>query len=163
MCISLFTDPLFSLQSLSSACDRKEKHWGIYWPLRTHSHTLCVFKKNEERKEKENNVCVQAMCVWENFCLHNRILSLQQVAQNQIRQNLCNLSQGQNYIAETKISTKILQYTRSNMKPRHVIQLFAATYHLVCSNCYNNYQSSHKNQPRLYQNNLYWVEILSTL
>ena len=125
--------------------------------------TCCVFSKRKKNEKKNKIMSVYRLCVWENFGLHNRILSLQQVAQNQIRQNLCNLSQGQNYIAETKISTKIIQYTPSNMKPRDVIQLVAATYHLLCSNCYNNYQSSNNNQPRFYQNNLYWVEILSTL
>ena len=31
-CSSLFTDPLFSLQSPSSARDKKQKPRGIYWP-----------------------------------------------------------------------------------------------------------------------------------
>ena len=60
-----------------------------------------------------------ASCVLENFCenlcLRNRILSLQQVAKNQIRLNLCDLLRQQNSVAATKIFTKILQYTRSDL------------------------------------------------
>ena len=48
----------------------------------------------------------------ENLCLCNGILSLQQVAKNQIRLNLCDLLRRQNSVAATKIFTKI-QYARS--------------------------------------------------
>ena len=57
--------------------------------------------------------CVQKFC--ENLCLRNRILSLQQVAKNQIRLNLCDLLRRQNSFAATKIFTKILQYGRSDL------------------------------------------------
>ena len=47
----------------------------------------------------------------ENLCLSNRILLLQPVVKNQMILNLCNLLQGQNSVSETKIFTKIIQYT----------------------------------------------------
>ena len=57
-----------------------------------------------------------ASCVLDNFCenlcLRNIILLLQQVAKNQIRQNLCDLLLRQNSVAEKKIFAKILLYTR---------------------------------------------------
>ena len=60
-----------------------------------------------------------ASCVQEKFCknlcLRNRILSLQQVAKNQIRLNLCDLLRRQNSFPATKIFTKILQYARSDL------------------------------------------------
>ena len=65
-----------------------------------------------------------ASCVLENFCenlcLPNGILLLQQVAKNQIRLNLWDLLWRQNSVAATKIFTKILWYTRSNLSLRHV-------------------------------------------
>ena len=60
-----------------------------------------------------------ASCVLENFCenlcLRNIILLLQQVAKNQIRQNLCDLLLRQNSVAEKKIFAKILLYTRGDL------------------------------------------------
>ena len=78
-----------------------------------------------------------ASCVLENFCenlcLRNRILSLQQVAKNQIRLNLCDLLRRQNSVAATKIFTKFSTtheaICRCNVSLRHV----AATCHLVCT------------------------------
>ena len=71
-----------------------------------------------------------ASCVLENFfeniCLRNRILSLQQVAKNQIGLNLCDLLQRQNSVAATKIFTKIL--------PVHMERFVAAMCHLVSTN-----------------------------
>ena len=52
----------------------------------------------------------------------------QQVAQNQIRLNLCDLLRPKNSVAETKISRKILQYTQGDSSLlRSVVQLVAAT------------------------------------
>ena len=79
-----------------------------------------------------------ASCVlenfWENLCLCNGILSLQQVAKNQIRLNLCDLLRRQNSVAATKIFTKILQYTHEaicccDVSPNRV----AANCRLVCT------------------------------
>ena len=71
-----------------------------------------------------------ASCVLENFfeniCLRNRILSLQQVAKNQIGLNLCELLQRQNSVAATKIFTKIL--------PVHMERFIATMCHLVSTN-----------------------------
>ena len=73
-----------------------------------------------------------ASCVLENFCenlcLRNRILSLQEVAKNQIRLNLCDL-----------LRRQILLHTheaicRNNVSPRHV----AATCCLVCTDLYED-------------------------
>ena len=65
-----------------------------------------------------------ASCVLENFCenlcLRNIILLLQQVAKNQIRQNLCDLLLRQNSVAETKIFTKLLLHTQSDLSLRRV-------------------------------------------
>ena len=65
-----------------------------------------------------------ASCVLENFCenlcLRNRILSLQQVAKNQIRLNLCDLLRRQNSVAATKIFTKI-QYAKRTKSKWHCI------------------------------------------
>ena len=80
-------------------------------------------------------------CVLENFCenlcLRNRILSLQQVAKNQIRLNLCDLLRRQNSVAATKIFTKTLHdheaICRCNVSSRHV----AATCRLVCTTLQN--------------------------
>ena len=58
----------------------------------------------------------------ENLCLSNRVLSLQQVTQNQIRQNLCDLLRRQNFIAETKLSLKIPPFTRSDLLLRRAVQ-----------------------------------------
>ena len=52
----------------------------------------------------------------------------QQVAQNQIRLNLCDLLRPKNSVAETKISRKILQYTQGDSSLlRSVVQLVAAS------------------------------------
>ena len=56
----------------------------------------------------------------ENLCLCKRILSQEQDAKNQIGLNLCDLLRRQNSVAETKIFTKFLQYTRSDLSPRCV-------------------------------------------
>ena len=64
--------------------------------------------------------CVQEKFC-ENLCLRNRIfLSLQQVAKNQIRLNLCDLLRRQNSVAATKIFTKI-QYAKRTKSKWHCI------------------------------------------
>ena len=65
----------------------------------------------------------------ENLCLSNRILSLQQVAENQIRQNLCDLLRRQNFVAETKLSLNISPFTRRDLLLRRVVQRIARTVH----------------------------------
>ena len=55
-----------------------------------------------------------------NLCLSNRILSPQQVAQIQSDLIFCDLLPRQNYVAETKIFTKILQYTQNDLSQRRV-------------------------------------------
>ena len=69
----------------------------------------------------------------ENICLCNRILSQQHVAKNQIRQNLCDLLQRQNSVAETKIFTKFPQYTRSDLQLRLSPRNVATTSHQTCT------------------------------
>ena len=63
-------------------------------------------------------VCTGEIC--ENLCRCNRILSPQQVAQIQSDLIFCDLLQRQNSVAETKIFTKILQYTLSDLSLRRV-------------------------------------------
>ena len=69
----------------------------------------------------------------EKFGLRNRSLSPQQFAQNQIRLNLCDLLRGQNSDVETKISKKIVPYTRGDLSLRRVVQLAAGTYRPTCA------------------------------
>ena len=57
----------------------------------------------------------------ENLCLCNRILLLQQVAPILFDLIFCNMSLRQNSVAETKIFTKCLQYTRSDLLLRRVV------------------------------------------
>ena len=95
-------------------------------------------------------------CVLENFCeslcLHNRILSLQNVAKNQIRQNLCNLLWRQNSVAVSKICHKnspvhtkrfVAARCSCNVLPQLAArcdlspQCVAAIYCIVCSNLYS--------------------------
>ena len=76
-------------------------------------------------------VCSGEFC--ENFCRCNRILSPQQVAQIQSDLIFCYLLQRQNSVTETKIFTKILQYTRSDLSLRCAPHLVAATSHLTCT------------------------------
>ena len=59
----------------------------------------------------------------ENLCRRNKILATQQVAQIQSDLIFCNLLQRQNFVAETKIFTNILQYTRSDLSLRRVASL----------------------------------------
>ena len=69
----------------------------------------------------------------EKFGLRNRSLSPQQVAQNQIRLHLCDLWRRWNSDVETKISKKIVQYTRGDLSLRRVAQLSAGTYRPTCT------------------------------
>ena len=66
-----------------------------------------------------------ASCVLEKFCknlrLCNRILSPQQAAQILSDLSFCNMLLRQNSVAETKIFTKILQHTRSDLSLRRVV------------------------------------------
>ena len=74
-----------------------------------------------------------APCVLENFCENlcscNRILLPQQVAQIQSDMIFCDLLQRQNSVSETKIFTKIFQYTRSDLS----LQLVARPVHMEWS------------------------------
>ena len=57
-----------------------------------------------------------------------RILSPKKVARKQIRLNLCDLLP-----TKTKICTWIHQHTRSDLSPRRVTQLVAASYRPTCT------------------------------
>ena len=71
--------------------------------------------------------------VCENLCLRNRILSLQQVAKNQIRLNLCDLLRRQILLQRQRFSQKFSSTHEAichcNVLLRHV----AATCCLVCT------------------------------
>ena len=81
-----------------------------------------------------------ASCVLENFhenlCLRNRILSLQQVAKNQIRLNLCDLLRRQILLQRQRFSQKFSSTHEAicccNVSPQHV----AGTCRLVCTDLY---------------------------
>ena len=90
--------------------------WGRYTPgdkLQQHvaetDHPMCTGRvtscSNKVRRTSQQQI---VSCVLENFCenlcLRDRILSLQQVAKNQIRLNLCDLLWRQNSVAATKFS-----------------------------------------------------------
>ena len=108
--------------------DKLQQHVAAtYYSMCTGRATSC---SNKVRRQI-------ASCVLENFsknlCLRNKILSLQQVAKNQIRLNLCDLLRRQNSVAATKIfrnfSSTHEAICRCNVSPRHV----AATCRLVCT------------------------------
>ena len=64
--------------------------------------------------------CVQET-FGENLCLCNRILSPRRVVQILFDLIFCNMLLRQNSVSETKIFTKILQYTRSDLSLRRVV------------------------------------------
>ena len=156
MCISLFTDPLFSLQSLSSTRDRKQKHWGIYWPL--HTLTRCVFSERIKNKKKNKTTSMYRLCVYGRifvsaieFC---HISKLHKIKTDRIcatcrRDKIMLLRQRfpQNYPVHMKwfeaaschttcCSNKSPSlYTCSDLSLQHVV----VTFYLVRSNCYDNY------------------------
>ena len=74
----------------------------------------------------------------ENLCLRNGILSLQQVAKNPIRLNLCDLLRRQNSVAATNIFSKFSStheaICRCDVSPHRVV----ATCRLVCTDLYGN-------------------------
>ena len=57
---------------------------------------------------------------WGNLCRLDPVLTLQQVAQNQISLNLCSLPRWVNSVTETNIFTEILQYTWHDLSLRPV-------------------------------------------
>ena len=112
--------------------DKLQQHVAVTdHPMCTGRVTSC---SNKVRRTSQRQI---ASCVLENFCenlcLRDRILSLQQVAKNQIRLNLCDLLWRQNSVAATKIFTKFSTthelICRCNVSSQHV----AATYCLVCT------------------------------
>ena len=84
----------------------------------THKATNCSNMSRRHVTATNRFVCTGEIC--ENLCRCNRILSPQQVAQIQSDLIFCDLLQRQNFVAETKIFTKILQYTRSDLSLRRV-------------------------------------------
>ena len=73
-------------------------------------------RKNSNDTEFVQLVALTKLCYYcENLCLWNRILLVQPVVKNQMILNLCNLLHRQNSVSETKIFTKIIQYTRSDL------------------------------------------------
>ena len=94
----------------------------------THQATSCSSKQR-----RQITPCVQVRRLFAATCcgdtsqrqiasfLCNRILSPPQVAQILSDLIFCNVSLRQNSVAETKIFTKILHYTRSDLSQRRVI------------------------------------------
>ena len=99
-------------------------------------HTTCCSIK---LRWQINPCILEDFC--ENLCLRDWILSPQQVAQNQIRLNLCKLLRQQNSVAETKIFTTIPHNTKNDLLLQCVVQLVAQPVHkewflapMCCSN-----------------------------
>ena len=128
---------------------------SVYRPLRSvHTRRQVAATRWDDMSQRQIASCVlENVC--ENLCRCNRILLPQQVAQIQSDLIFCDLLQRQNSVAETKIFTKILQYTRSDLSLQRVASpcccnlspdLFtwsdlsprrvAATCRLVCTDLY---------------------------
>ena len=132
-----FSSPCFALRTRFALRAKCRVRLAQLIKVGTHWATSC---SNESRRKI--TPCVQvrrlvaatsygdtsqrqlALCVQENFgenlCLCNRVLSQQQVAQILSDLIFCDLLQRQNYVAEIKIFTKILQHTRSDLSLRRV-------------------------------------------
>ena len=104
---------------LRSACARLSNNRDVAKiKVGTHLATSCSNTLQRQVAATNRVVCAGNFCG--NLCLCNIILSLQQVAKNQIRQNLCDLLLRQNSVAETNIFTKILLHTRRDLSLRRV-------------------------------------------
>ena len=80
---------------------------------------LVAATSNGDASQRQIALCVQEN-FGENLCLCNRVFSQQQVAQILSDLIFCDLLQRQNYVAETKIFTKILQHSPSDLSLRRV-------------------------------------------
>ena len=101
-------------------------------------HSACTGRATSCSKKVRRHVAAtnRFVCTGEflwNLCLRNRIWSLQQVAKNQIRLNLCDLLRRQILWQRQRFSQKFSStheaFCRCNVLPRHV----AATCRLVCT------------------------------
>ena len=81
----------------------------------------------EATRRSDKSLRVYWIIFCENRCLRNRILSLQQVAKNQVRLNLYDFLQRQRF--SQKSSSTHQAICRCNVSPRHV----AATCRPVCT------------------------------
>ena len=88
-------------------------------------HSMCTGRatscgnKVRRRVAATNRFVCTGEFLWKSLSLQQN-LSPQQVAQIQSDLIFCDLLQRQNSVAETKILTKIVQYTRSNLPLRRV-------------------------------------------
>ena len=100
--------------------DKRKKRGCCGCEIRSvHSWRQVAATRCSDTSQRQIASCVlEKFC--ENLCLRNIILSPQQVTKNQIRQNLCDLLLRQNSVAETKIFTKILLRTRSDLSLQRV-------------------------------------------
>ena len=82
----------------------------IWFPLHaaTNHRERSIHRRNH-RSEKSLRLCWR---IFMKIIVSATILSPQQIAQNQIRLNLCDLLRQQNSVAETKICTWIHQHTK---------------------------------------------------
>ena len=119
--------------------DKLQQHVAVTdHPMCTGRVTSCSNKGRPTSQQQIVSCVLENFC--ENLCLRDRILLLQQVAKNQIRLNLCDLLWRQNSVAATKIFTKILQYTRSDL----LLQCVASP--CCCNLSPNVYQPLNKSQ-----------------
>lgn len=123
--LTKFTDlyeTVCSSLNLISLCVLTRMECGKGLQGGTHQTTSCSNTLRRQVTATSHFVCTgEFFC--ESLCLRNRILSPQQIAQNQIRLNLYDSLRRQNSVAETKISTKLLQNAR----------IVAATYRATCT------------------------------
>ena len=85
------------------------------------THSVCTGRATSCSNTLRRQI---ASCVVHDFCRKSvSAIEMQQVAKNQIRpesDNLCDFLRRQNSVAETKILTKILQYTQSDLSLQRV-------------------------------------------
>ena len=116
---------------LTLTLSREGTSFCEHFKVGTHQATSCSNMLWRHVAATNQFVCSGEFC--ENLCRCNRILSPQQVTKIQSDLIFCYLLQRQNSVTETKIFTKILQYTRSDLSLRCAPRLVAATSHPTCT------------------------------
>ena len=123
----LYTRSDLSPRSVAATC-RLTLGYKLRQQVAATDHSMCTDPATSCGDTTQRQI---ASCVLEKFCknlrLRNRILSPQQAAQILSDLISCNLLLRQNSVAETKIFTKILQYTRSDLSLRRVVATCCCT------------------------------------
>ena len=99
--------------------DKLQQHVAAtYHSMCTGRATSCSNKVRRHVAATNRFVCTGGFC--ENLCLRNKILSLQQVAKNQIRLNLSALLRRPKFCCSDKDFHKFIQYKRSDLSLQRV-------------------------------------------